>query len=1036
MKLRRRDIFLKIEPLPSYSPLAPMVCARRWGRDCMFNIGHEYGRVGADEILASTLDALVYREYLDPHFSIPNKVKLVPADVNEPPWDRRIPGAVLYAKPGERLYIHVLNGDPNDCHSFHIHGLRYGIDSDGAWPFGVATLQGGRSDEILPGQMWTYIYDVLPEMVGAWGFHDHAHNVGQNVNRGLFGGLIVRDPAAPCPDHQIPMFIHELAGVSGVQFQSSRLSTNGTFNFTFTAPGSVNYYCQIHGPTMNGTVQVVTGAPNSQNVSIKDNFFDPQVVSIAPGGTVHWTNVGQHDHIVFSGGGGATNFCLNGRTFVGNTPTIVGDTGESLRWYVFNMDLASVWHNFHPHSVRWQLPAPPGGASDVHALSPVESFVTDTEVPPALRLPCALEEFQCHPDLDACRVRIKGDFLFHCHIEEHMMAGLAGLVRARQYIWINDALARQINLQLPYDDGQNSCPSVDLLRCHHRGQKGPSGNDMPGMSGMPGMGGTMPGMGSTPVVDAAELATKGVWELLACHAPLLPVHGAVLHTGKVLIFAGSGNDELYTTGLRSAVWDLVNGEWVSPFTPVDFFCAGQSFLPDGRVLVAGGTKEYDVNGHGFIGLDSAYAFDPTSEQWTRLQSMTAGGRWYPTLTTLGDGRVFTVSGGPNRAEIYSSVTGWSQLPQQNGWPLFPHVFLQRNGHVFFSGGNVFANPVGLLPGSLNLTTNAFTNVGIPGTFDQNHRDHCASVMLPPVQDQRVMILGGGDPAIDKVHIIDLKAGSPAYVQAASMHHARYHVNAVLLPDRTVLACGGNGQGDQDATTAAAQLEAEIYHPDTNTWARAAKAQVPRMYHSIALLLPDGRVLAAGSNLNRRDDELRLEIFHPPYLFKGARPFIDMAPEEIQYGQTIAIHTPQARDIKWVELIWPMATTHSCETGQRIVDVPFEVKDFCHIQASIPKEQNIAPPGWYMLFLVNRAGVPSIAKWVHLTGGRKPSHEPAMIKELIDMRLTGKEIAAPGTEFMDRPPQLMEKLQTPAKQATISKPPVGKKKSERKQKKKP
>ena len=90
----------------------------------------------------------------------------------------------------------------------------------------------------------------------------------------------------------------------------------------------------------------------------------------------------------------------------------------------------------------------------------------------------------------------------------------------------------------------------------------------------------------------------------------------------------------------------------------------------------------------------------------RLQSMTAGGRWYPALTTLGDGRVFTVSGGPNHAETYSSVTGWSQLPQQNGWPLFPHVFLQRNGHVFFSGGNVFANPVGLLPGSLNLSTNA------------------------------------------------------------------------------------------------------------------------------------------------------------------------------------------------------------------------------------------------------------------------------------------------------------------------------------------
>jgi plastocyanin len=901
-----------------------------------------------------------------------------------------------------------LNGDPSDCHSFHLHGLRYGIDSDGAWPFGVATRQGRRSDEILPGQMWTYIFDVLPEMVGAWGFHDHVRNVAQNVNRGLFGGLIVRDPAAPCSDHQIPIFIHQLVGVSGETFQSARLSTGGTFDHTFATAGTVHYFCAIHGPTMNGTVNVVGGGPGSVNVSIKDNFFDPQVISVAPGGTVHWRNDGGHDHIVFSGGGGASNFCINGRAYVGNTPTIVGETGERLRWFVFNLDLGGVWHNFHPHSVRWAIPAPPGGASDVHGLSPLETFVTDTEVPPALRLPCALEEFQCHPEPDACRVRLRGDFLFHCHIEEHMMAGLAGLVRARQYIWITDTIAKQLEIELPYDDNLNSCPSVNHLRCQSSSHHTPPGephhhedsplppepphnpDGMTGMSGMPGM--------TASTIDVSQLASKGIWELLPCHAPLLPVHGAVLHTGKILLFAGSGNDELYTTGLRSAVWDYINGEWVSPFTPVDFFCAGQSFLPDGRLLVAGGTKEYDINGHGFIGLESAYAFDTISEQWARLQSMTAGGRWYPTLVTLGDGRVFTVSGGPNRAEIYSTVTGWAALPQQGGWPLFPHLFLLRDGRLFFTGGNVFANPIGISPGTLNLTTNAFANVGLPAGFDPNHRDHCASVLLPPAQDQKVMILGGGDPAINKVHIIDLKVPNPAYAAGPSLNRARFHVNAVLLPDRTVLVSGGNGQSESAPT---AVLEAEIYNPASNTWSLAAKAQVARMYHSIALLLPDGRVLAAGSNPNRRDDELRMEIFHPPYLFRGPRPFIEAAPQEIQYGSTITIHTPQARDIKWVEIIWPMATTHSCETGQRIVDLPFESNDFCHLHVHISKEQNLAPPGWYMLFLVNRSGVPSVAKWVHLTGGLQPKHDPATIKERIDMRMTGKERPVPGTEGMDR-----------------------------------
>src|SRR3954453_20791197 len=147
MKLKRRDVFLRIEALERYSPLAPLPCARHYGRDCMFNTGHELGRVSPQEIATAAVDAVVYREYLDPHYTVPNRAKIVEADVNEPPWERRVPGAVLWARPGERLHIHVLNGDPHECHSFHLHGLRYGIESDGAWPFGVGATDGRRSDE-------------------------------------------------------------------------------------------------------------------------------------------------------------------------------------------------------------------------------------------------------------------------------------------------------------------------------------------------------------------------------------------------------------------------------------------------------------------------------------------------------------------------------------------------------------------------------------------------------------------------------------------------------------------------------------------------------------------------------------------------------------------------------------------------------------------------------------------------------------------------------------------------------------------------
>jgi hypothetical protein len=181
----RRDIFLQIEPLNDYSPLAPLLCARRYGRDCMFNDGHELGRIPAEEILQARVDALVYREYLDPDYTTPNTTPLAPADTTEPPWNRRVPGALIWASPGERLYIHVRNADPHDCHSLHVHGLRYGIESDGAWPLGVAMKDGRRSDEILPGQSWTYVFDITPEMIGAWPFHDHVRHVQHNINRGL-----------------------------------------------------------------------------------------------------------------------------------------------------------------------------------------------------------------------------------------------------------------------------------------------------------------------------------------------------------------------------------------------------------------------------------------------------------------------------------------------------------------------------------------------------------------------------------------------------------------------------------------------------------------------------------------------------------------------------------------------------------------------------------------------------------------------------------------------------------------------------------
>ena len=974
MVLRRRDVFLRIEPLERYSPLAPIVCSRRYGRDCLFSHGHELGRLTPAEISAATVDALIYREYLDPHYTIPNRAKIVPADVNEPPWNRRVPGAVLWAKPGERLYIHVLNADPGECHSFHLHGLRYGIDSDGAWPLGVQTRDGRRSDEILPRQRWTYVFDATEETIGAWGFHDHVRGVAAAVARGLFGGLIVRDPHATCADHEVPIFVHQMVG-SGIacQFLSPTLKPGDTFTHTAGgAAGVCRYHCQIHGAMMSGVLQIDPAGPAVRHISANNNAFTPQVATVRPGGTVEWkndeTDVG-HDHIVVADGGGAATFCLNGRAYVGNTPTIVGAPGERLRWYLFNLDLGGVWHNFHPHASRWRLPAPPGGASDVHSLSPVESFVIDTEVPPALRLPCELEALQCDPPEDACRVRVKGDFLFHCHIEEHMMAGLAGLVRARDWIWITRELVQRLQLKLPLDDGLNECPVVDLNRCRPRRPPREPHTDEPhdapthghtpvAVPALPATPVAMGGMGM-PALDLTRAAQRGVFELLPCDSQVLAVHAALLRTGKVLFFAGSGNDELYTTGLRSIVWDYETGGFYSPVTPVDVFCAHQSFLADGRLLVIGGTETY-----AFTGLRTTYAFDPLTEQWIRLADMAAA-RWYPTALTLGDGRVLAAGGTGDtwrQVEIYSPVTGWAvPLPQPHDWGAFPNLILMRNGRVFFSGAHFdgFART----PFIFDVAANSETTV--PGLTPADSHGMAPSLLLPPAQTQRAMVLGGGGPAgpVRDMNLIDLAAASPSFVPGPKPKHARGMQNAVILPDRTVFVSGGGAAEDP----AAAVLESEIYDPAANTWRVGATALVPRLYHSVALLLPDARVITAGSNPHRRDDELRLELYHPPYLFRGPRPFIESAPETITYGDAFEIHSPQADDIRWAQLVRPMAVTHSCDTDQRLVDLPISRRrpGFCQLLVTVPKEPTLAPPGWYMLFITDRDGVPSHASWVQL-----------------------------------------------------------------------
>jgi hypothetical protein len=189
-----------------------------------------------------------------------------------------------------------------------------------------------------------------------------------------------------------------------------------------------------------------------------------------------------------------------------------------------------------------------------------------------------------------------------------------------------------------------------------------------------------------------------------------------------------------------------------------------------------------------------------------------------------------------------------------------------------------------------------------------------------------------------------------------MHHS-----AVLLPDRTVLVCNGSGMPE---TPSKSMLPAEIYNPASNSWTVAEAPTVPRVYHSNAVLLPDGRVATMGGNPTPGTNELRLEIYSPSYMSRK-RPVIDSAPTNITYGSSFNITTKS--NIKWVSLIRPSAATHTMDTDQRLVDLPITSKrNAAALTVSVPGNRNLAPPGWYMLFLTDTSGAPSTAAWILLS----------------------------------------------------------------------
>ncbi|GLY01071.1 glyoxal oxidase [Actinoplanes sp. NBRC 101535] len=574
------------------------------------------------------------------------------------------------------------------------------------------------------------------------------------------------------------------------------------------------------------------------------------------------------------------------------------------------------------------------------------------------------------------------------------------------------------------------------------------------------------------------------------------IHAALLHTGKVLIIAGSGNnkDSFEAGSFRSVLYDPAADSFTEIDTPTDVFCAGHAFLPDGKLLVAGGTKSYEVledevdhaagvmkiknespdggphvlekgtrlvsaTGHVYRTRDkvtvptarkmthgttttvhagevevwvdavekgdaavvgqpaqyslegltgpnlygvsekitrekqeyggdkTSYEFDPVTEKYVKTGNL-QDPRWYPTLIGLNGGDVLAVSGLdqfgrilPGRNERYlTAERRWVKAPElKRYFPTYPSLHMMGDGKVFYSGANAGYGPddKGRTPGLWDVRNNRFQQV--PGLREPDKNETASSVLLPPAQEQKVMMFGGGgvgesEHSTARTDIVDLDEKSPRYRPGPDLPKPARYLSTVLLPDDSVLTTGGSSGyrgGKYRDQTRSDLFNAQIYRPDRNVFETAAESTVGRNYHSEAILLPDGRVITMGSDplydptgKNAGTFEQRIEVYSPPYLFRGTRPAITGGPAAVSRGTTATFTTPDAARIASARLVRPSSVTHVTDTDQRSVALGLH-RTVGGVDVTVPEKAGLAPSGWYMLFLVDDKGVPSAARWVQV-----------------------------------------------------------------------
>ncbi len=473
-------------------------------------------------------------------------------------------------------------------------------------------------------------------------------------------------------------------------------------------------------------------------------------------------------------------------------------------------------------------------------------------------------------------------------------------------------------------------------------------------------------MGCAGLAAAAPNET-GTWSSVNPW-PLIPVHMVLMPDGRVLSF-GTKADGKQTGYFIYDVWDPAAGldsghTTLANNTGTDIFCSSALVLPQGgNVFIAGGDN-WTGTGTTNTGNNNSNLFDYTSNSLTRQNNMNRA-RWYSSSIVLLNGEVYTQggSGGTDYPEI-RAADGTFRLLTGAGTGsfdfMYPRNFIAPDGRVFgydSNGKMYYVNAAGL------------GSVSTAGTFSGPTGSDASAAMFRP---GRILQFGGNS---NGALVIDIRGGAPVVQPTGSMSSQRRLGNATILADGKVLATGGSPVNN-DMTNAS--YTAEIWDPNTGVWTVGASGVRARLYHSTGVLMPDASVLVAGGGAPGPQNNTNFEVYYPPYLYDASgalasRPTIESAPSVIDIGQTVAVDYANASGISRVALIKTAAVTHSFNMEQRFIELTFTGGNG-RLMVQAPTRAADAPPGFYMLFVIDAAGVPSIARLVKINVATVPNPE--------------------------------------------------------------